>query len=687
MARPVILAPAGGFQQLVAAVRCGADAVYLGAGGFNARQNAENFGDGGLAQAVAYCHGRGVKVHVTLNTLVAGRELPALTAQLREIAESGADAVIVQDLGVAALCRECCPTLPLHASTQLSIHNAAGVRAMEEAGFSCVVLARELTAGEIAAIRRAARPETVLEAFVHGALCMSLSGQCYLSAMLGERSGNRGLCAQPCRLDFRSPYGREYALSLKDLSLIGRMKELEEAGVGCLKIEGRMKRPEYVAAATAACRAALDGRPYDMDLLRAVFSRSGFTDGYFTGKRDLSMFGWRRKEDVTAAAGVLRELEAAYRAETPRVPVSMELSIEAGRPVSLAVSDGVRTLRREGELPQPALNRPTDEALCRRALEKTGGTPFWLRSLSCAIGEGLMVPVSALNALRKEALGELLAERERTEPHPFREPAPLALPRRERPPVPELWIRAGKAEQLASPAVQRAARVILPVEEVGRRRELLSLWGEKLAAELPVFTPPGGEGKLLELLSSLREEGLSAGLCPGPGAVELCRRAGLLPLGDYGLGVMNPRAADACRRAGVRALVLSFEGNLRQLRELSGGVPLGVVAYGHLPLMTFRACPAQGPRGCGGCTGRASLRDRLGKEFPVLCREKVYSQLLNPIPLYLGDRQEALRGFDFVLLRFTAEDPGRCARVLELWQEGAPFREERTGGLYFRELK
>ena len=687
MGRVQILAPAGGRQQLIAAVRSGADAVYLGAGAFNARQNAENFGDGGLREAVAYCHGRGVRVHVTLNTLVTDRETPALLRQLREIAESGADVLIVQDLGVAALCRECCPSIPIHASTQLSIHNAAGARAMKDLGFSCIVLARELTGREISAIRREVGGEMELEAFVHGALCMSLSGQCYLSAMLGERSGNRGLCAQPCRLDFRSPHGREYALSLKDLSLVDRMKELEETGVRYLKIEGRMKRPEYVAAATAACRAARDGLPYDTGALRAVFSRSGFTDGYFTGRRDLSMFGWRKKEDVAAAAGVLRELEASYRAEAPRVPVEMSLSIRAGEPVSLTVTDGERRVRREGEPPQTALSRPTGEALCRRALEKTGGTPFRLKGLECDIGAGLMVPVSALNALRKEALEELLALREGVEPHPFREPAPLELPPRQRPARPELRVRVEKAAQLSPALTQNAALVILPVEELWGHRELLRELGGLLAAELPVFTPPQGEAPLAERLAALREEGLSAALCCGPGSARLARGAGLRVLGDYGLNILSSRAMAACRRWGVEDLTLSFELNLRQARELEGGIPFGVIGYGYLPLMTFRACPAQGPGGCGGCQGRAVLRDRLGKEFPVLCRGKQYSQLLNSVPLYLGDRQEALRGLDHVTLRFTTEDRGRCARVMELWLEGAPLREERTNGLYFRDLK
>lgn len=689
MRTPRLLAPAGGREQLTAAVRCGADAVYLGAGSFNARASAENFGGGSLREAVAYCHGRGVAVHVTLNTLVTDQETRPLLRQLREIAESGADAVIVQDLGVAALARQCCPSLPLHASTQLSVHTVKAAQAMKDLGFSCIVLARELTGPEIATIRRGVGEETELEVFVHGALCMSLSGQCYLSSMLGERSGNRGRCAQPCRLDFRAPGGREYALSLKDLSLLPRVKELAEAGADLLKIEGRMKRPEYVAAATAACRAALDGRPYDMDTLRAVFSRSGFTDGYFTGRRTLEMFGWRRKEDVTAAAGVLRELEASYRAESPRVPVEMTVTIRPEEPAALTVGDGTRRVEKRGAVPEKALNHPTDEALCRRALEKTGGTPFRLETLHCDIAPGLMVPVSALNALRKEGLEELLRLREEIVPHPFQLPEGdpevhlKLLDLR----YPQLRVRLEKAEQLSPEVTGPAELVILPVEEIAAHRELLTLLGDRLAAELPVFLPPLEEEALGKLLAELRQEGLGKALCGGPGQLRLAKESGLRAYGDYGMNVLNSYALRECRELGAEDMTLSFESGLRQGRAMGDYLPYGIIGYGYLPLMTFRACPIQGAKGCGRCQGRGVLTDRLGKEFPVVCRGRRYSQLLNTVPLYLGDKKDALEGFRHVTLRFTVEDPRRCARVMQLWQEDAAFREERTNGLYFRELK
>ena len=410
-----ILAPAGGEAQLRAAVLCGADAVYLGLRGFNARAGAENFDENTLPQTVGWCHTRGVRVYVTLNTLVTDRELPQWLHSLDAVAAAGVDGVLVQDLGLARIIRQRYPTLPLHASTQMTIHSLAGARLLEEMGFAQVVLARELSKEEIAAI--CAGTSMRCEVFVHGALCMSVSGQCYLSSVLGERSGNRGRCAQPCRLDFKS-HGRGYALSLKDLTLTDRLRELEALGVASFKIEGRLKRPEYVAAAVTACRQSLAGEVPDLETLQSVFSRSGFTDGYYTARRDLTMFGTRTREDAAAAAAVLGKLSALTRNEVGRLPVDMVLTMAPGEPATLAVTDGTHRVEVAGEVPQTALTRPTDEELARRALEKCGGTPFYLQNLTCHIGEGLVLPLSALNRLRAAALTALAEARSVVVPYP-----------------------------------------------------------------------------------------------------------------------------------------------------------------------------------------------------------------------------------------------------------------------------
>lgn len=401
---PEILAPVGGAEQLFAAVRCGADAVYFGLQGFNARRNAENFGGDDLQERVDYCHEHGVRVYITVNTLVFDRELQQVKETVDTACRAGADALIVQDLAVASYCRNTWPGTRLFTSTQMAVHNAEGIRLMRAFGFSRFVVARELTLEEMRRIYEETGEE--LEVFVHGAHCMSVSGNCYLSAMIGGRSGNRGLCAQPCRLDC-SVNGREHALSLKDLSYVEHIPELARAGAVSLKIEGRMKRAEYVAAAVTACRAAREGKKPDMETLRAVFSRSGFTDGYLTGRRDLSMYGIRTKEDVTAAAGVLKDLAKLYEKEPQTVPVEMALALRAGEPARLTVSDGTHTAEITGAEPQEARTTPLSADFAREALSKTGGTPYYLDGFTLYADGNLTLLRGQLNELRRSGLEAL----------------------------------------------------------------------------------------------------------------------------------------------------------------------------------------------------------------------------------------------------------------------------------------
>ena len=403
-----ILAPVGGEEQLLAAVRCGADAVYFGLQNFNARRNASNFNGEDLQDTVDYCHERNCKVNITVNTIVHDSEIEEMQKTVDTAAEAGADALIIQDLAVARYVKDRWPDLAMHASTQMAVHNSEGVKILKDYGFKQFVLARELSLDEIKKIYDKTGED--LEVFVHGAHCMSVSGNCYMSAFIGGRSGNRGLCAQPCRLEWKSE-DRDYALSLKDLSYITHINELIDAGVKTLKIEGRMKRPEYVAEAVAQCRNAADGRRVELDDLQAVFSRSGFTDGYLEGKRNASMFGYRTKDDVTAAADVLPRLEKLYEKEPQTIPVDMQLYVYEGDNAQLVLTDGTHTVTAIGAVPEKAKTLPITEDHARKSLSKTGGTPYYLNELTLMAGEGLMLPASALNAMRREALEKLREER------------------------------------------------------------------------------------------------------------------------------------------------------------------------------------------------------------------------------------------------------------------------------------
>ena len=680
-----ILAPAGGEAQLRAAVLCGADAVYLGLRGFNARAGAENFDENTLPQTVGWCHARGVRVYITLNTLVTDRELPQWLHSLDAVAAAGVDGVLVQDLGLAKIIRQRYPTLPLHASTQMTIHNLAGARLLEEMGFAQVVLARELSKEEIAAI--CAGTSMRCEVFVHGALCMSVSGQCYLSSVLGERSGNRGRCAQPCRLDFKS-HGRGYALSLKDLTLTDRLRELEALGVASFKIEGRLKRPEYVAAAVTACRQSLAGEVPDLETLQSVFSRSGFTDGYYTARRDLTMFGTRTREDAAAAAAVLGKLSALTRNEVGRLPVDMVLTMAPGEPATLAVTDGTHRVEVAGEVPQTALTRPTDEELARRALEKCGGTPFYLQNLTCHIGEGLMLPLSALNRLRAAALTALAEARSVVVPYPQAPAAAGELAGRARPAgAPRLGCRLAAAAQM-TPAIRRGGgRLSLPLHELAERPELLETGAERWVAELLAFCAPQQEEAVMRALRKLKEQGLTAALCGNLGSLLMAREAGLRIIGDYGLNIINSPAAQQAAALGCDEITLSFECERNAARNIHSPVPIGVIAYGRLPLMLLRNCPGKTAAGCGDCRGINHITDRRGEDFPLQCQNRQYTHLLNPRPLFLSDRLPEWDFCDFLTLRFTTETPAECDEVLKMYQTGAAPAGSFTRGLYYRTLK
>ncbi len=693
-----VLAPAGSMEALIAAVRCGADAVYLGQKNFSARKDSQNFDGDALKEAVAYAHRCGVKVHQALNIIVFQNELEALKECIRTAVQAGVDAMIVQDWGVAALVRRFAPDMPLHASTQMAVHSPAGVRLAEELGFDRVVLARELTGGEIEKIVRSTSLET--EIFVHGAHCMSVSGQCYLSAALGGKSGNRGQCAQPCRLPFAAggagkEKAGEYALSLKDMDLIPRLAAIERMGVTSVKIEGRMKRPEYVAAAVTACRQALRGEQPDLDALRAVFSRSGFTSGYFDGRRDRAMFGFRTKEDVTAAKEVFSSLQNLYHKERPLVPVSMELTAKAGEPVALTLSDGAHTVSVSGGPAEPAgESRPADFPFVYQQLARLGQTPYFLPegNLKAQL-DGVSIRPAALNALRREAAGKLDAERQT----PQGRFADLPLPEYragEASGGREIWGKFSSVRQLPAPDAGFFDRLIFPAAELARPENAAGcpVPPERVLPALPRFT--FDEAGCPSLLRELWEKGFRALYCESGAHIRLAKESGL-PFALYGgpyLNLANPEALSEAARVGLKGAVLSPEGKLAQLRGLARLSPIGagLYGYGRMALMAFRNCPVRAQIGCRACGGKGYLTDRKGIRFPVRCgRENCLSPdnqvsvLLNSLPLSMSDRQQELAPFRFVLLDFTVERPEEVSAVVRQWKTGEPAGKY-TRGLYVR---
>ncbi len=674
-----ILAPVGGREQLTAAVRSGADAVYFGMQNFNARRNAENFNQDALGEMIGYCHVRGVRVYLTLNTLVTDPEIPEVRRAVDAAAEAGADALIIQDMAVAEYARREWPGLKRFASTQMAVHNAEGARFLAERGFERIVLARELSLREIKKIIRESGARC--EVFVHGAHCMSVSGNCYLSAMIGGRSGNRGLCAQPCRLDWQRD-GRHHVLSLKDLSYIQHISELREAGVSSLKIEGRMKRAEYVAAAVTACRLARDGQKPDMETLRAVFSRTGFTDGYLTGKLDRDMFGHRTKEDVLAAGQVLSGLKQLYRNERQSVPVTMCFTAKSGVPCILSVSDGEHEVEVRGEIPEPAKTAPLSVESVERNLEKTGGTPYRALWTDCNLEDGLMIPFGQLNRMRRDALDQMTLKRAEIKGYSRMFSKEPIGTERCAPDSPRLRLRFESAEQIFS--VPEDSDMILPLEEIAKNQDLIGRFGGRLFAEIPAVLWPGSAEKADRMLRDLSERGLKHAVCSNVGAIQIACDKGLVLHGGMELNVLNSVSLQEYGKAGLADATVSFELAMHQIRNLRGFLPHGIIAYGRVPLMKFRNCPGKSDSGCGNCPGKSFLTDRLNERFPLLCRDRQYSELLNCVPLYIGDKKRP--AVDFETLYFTVESSRECEDILKIYKQACSPDFRRTNGLYYREL-
>ena len=686
MARIEILAPVGSEEMLRAAVFSGADAVYLGFSGFNARTGAGNFDADSLQEAVRFCHARGVAVHVALNTTVYGTELPALEQAIRAVAASGADAVICQDLAVVTLIGKIAPQLPRHGSTQMSVHTLQGALELKELGFTRVVLARELSLPEVEHITKHCGIET--ECFIHGALCMSVSGQCYMSAFLGGRSGNRGSCAGPCRLPFEANAlpegkpGRLHHLSLKDNSAIDKLDKLQALGVASAKIEGRLRTPEYVAAAVSACLAGREGRAYDRDLLKNAFSRSGFTSGYLDGKIDGTMFGVRSEADAELTKKTLPMLRELYRRERSRVPVQMKLEIEeGGEKLTVTDADGNKAFAYGDAEPQPARTDPTESL--NRSLTKTGGTPFAAEKITVEMDGGpWFIPGSAVNELRREALDALLKKREVLRPWPTTEEHVAALPQRTLPPRRTLRVRFERWDQVPEQALSGVEYLILPIAQADRvPRE----WRGKTLLELPRVMFGKLEEDTARRVAATQDAGFAGYEVSNIAHLRLCR--GLPMSGGFGLNVTNQVAAQFYADNGLGSVLIlpeTKDSDISTIAPTHAGkpVPTGVLVYGHMPLMVTRACPLQNIHDCAHCDKTGVLTDRKAKKFPVRCGMGVRT-IYNPVPIYMGDKPGALT-VDYGVAYFTLESREEAAAILDNLRVHAPFEGDFTRGLYFK---
>lgn len=690
-----LLAPAGSPEAVVAAVQNGADSVYMGFGELNARRNAANFTDEDLEKAADYCRRRGAKVYVTLNILTTDRELSLAESLAKKANRFGVDAILVQDLGVLAAVKQAVPDMPIHASTQMGIHNLDGVRRAAELGASRVVLARELSKAHIAYICKNSPFE--IEVFAHGALCMSYSGQCYMSAVIGQRSGNRGLCAQPCRLGYSLGGVAGSPLSLKDCCLINHLDDLQTCGVSCIKIEGRMKRPEYTGIVTRIYSGVLrehrDPTDEEMRLLGMAFSRQGFTDAYFQGEKGPDMLGVRT-EDNRKEFAFFKEIRKKYLTEeAQRIPLKLYFMAKRGQPVALAAEDPEgRVAKATGALPQAAQNHPLEKDELTARLSKTGGTPFYLDDVVIALEDGLNTPASEINALRRAVAAELIEQMGRYTPRPEGDFHPgYQLMNREEPP--ELNLSFQKVSQISDELLDlKPNRIYLPLEELAairqKDRPLLERDDLTVAVTLPRVILDSEREKAQALLRKVRRMGVNEALVGNLGHIDMARKEGFAVRGDFGLNVFNAQTLKLLKALELLSATLSFELNMPQLRDLSKCMDTELIAYGRLPLMVTENCIIKNTKGRCQCDGGpVQLSDRKGSAFPVIKESGCRNVILNAHKLFLADRMDNLEilGLWAIRLLFTTENARECVQVTERYRRRGDYVPSGyTRGLYYR---
>ncbi len=674
-----VLAPCGSYETLFAALNSGTDAVYIGMKKFSARKNAENFSDEELEAAVKECHKRGVKVYVALNTLIYDSEFDDFADCVKTAAECGVDALIIQDLGAAQIIHDIAPQLPVHASTQMTLNSVCGVKAAEKLGYSRVVIGRELSGAEIKEIADNTTAE--LEVFVHGALCVSVSGQCYMSSVFGGRSGNRGLCAQPCRLDF-SCGDRHNVISLKDQSLISHLSELGE--IASFKIEGRMKRPEYVACAVDACRNALSGSTYNTERLSNVFSRGGLTDSYFNGSM-MDMNGIREKEDVVNSSKALVGMKELYKSEFPRIQLDISAEISLNNPIKITAETIYGTVEIVSESkPEIASGKPLDEASVSDRMGKLGGTQFISGKIVAHVESGLYVSASVLNGLRRDVCEKMAA---------------LVLKKN----TPHYAINAFSNQIGCVSNNQKPLKLRAEVHtelQLNQALELgfeliycpMGLVRDDIDRERVVIIPPmiltGCENDVKKRLAVLKEIGFRKAMAQTLAHAQLLSEMGFEIFGGYRMNILNSRSAQLCKDFGFSDITVSIEGKHDILAAINSPVPKGLLAYGKIPLMLMRRCPIANGNPCGkktifgegeSCGG--TISDRRGNRLEVLCGGNSV-EVLNPDVLIMSDKREVMQSFDFCILKFTTET--ELAPIYNMYMKNGKPKDKLTRGLYFR---
>ncbi len=669
MILPELLAPAGSPEALAAAIEAGADAAYFGSTLFSCRMRAGNFDSDAMRAALSLCRAYGVRSYVTVNTRLRGGELADVLRLVDELYEGGVDALIATDLALVAEVRRRYPDLELHASTQVSGANADDAKALAELGFSRMVCPRELSREQIEELVKDS--PIGIEMFIHGAHCASFSGQCLASFAMGGRSGNRGECAQPCRLAYSAGGKQGYPLSLKDMCLAGHIREIIASGAASLKIEGRQKSAGYVYGVTRIYRRLLDERrdatEAEIAELARLFSRDGFTDGYFT-KNYHGMTGVRTAAD----AAVSRDAES-FGGLSRKVPVTMKFRAAAGEPMELTVCRRSDAVTAKGEIPAEAVSRPLDADGAAKNLTKLGGTPYICESLTCDIAGGLWVTAAQLNALRRSAMELLDAVGTRKS-------------------------RVGGGAENSSRSPRGRGKRTAEFQAISQIPEGAERFFDEIYIPADEWRTGCGYGINLPpaILSgdgfpeaAVRESGLV--MAHSIGQIKRAKEAGAEVFGSYRMNVFNSAARDELIRIGCSEVTVSPELSLGAMRAIGGSA----VVYGRLPLMLlmrcthYDSCKKRGeppranigvlsteaqdiPRGWrdGKNICVKSLVDRTGARFPIIGDADCMNVLYNSVPVYMGDRGAELARLGGCHFIFTDETAAEATDVIRAYERG-----------------
>ncbi len=665
-----LLSPAGNEESLISAVSKGADAVYFGGEFLNARMSADNFDKEKIREYSLYCKNRNVKSYLTLNTVVSDNEINDLKDYIEFINSTDISALIVQSRGLLMLVKEIAPCLPVHTSTQATVHSLDGALEAKKLGFERVVLSRELSKENISLITEKSGVET--EVFIHGALCMCYSGQCYFSSMIGTRSGNRGRCAQPCR----QMYKNGYELSLKDLCMAQNFEEFLKLNVTSFKIEGRLKSKEYIGGVTSVYRKLIDEKRNatkdEIEYLKSLFSRQGFTNDYFLGSPSKKMFGIRTDYDKDLSKSIKTEFKEK------KILADIFYTFKKGQNIKVSASSMGKTVTKTFFEPEIAKNSPLTKSDFEERLKKTGNTPFEIASLKGEFDNGLFLPVSKINELRRDVLDLLNNSLKNTEKRPFYNK--------------EIEI---KEENNLTPMFN--FHFLNEIKDIGNYQKLARhIWVrldkfkdkkyDNMGVSLPVIIKDTEKDNVLKMLLNAKNKGILKVLCHTPGQIDMIKNLGLTPYASYSFNAYNSLDILSLKQLGAKELTVSFELSLNKIKALKKSIPLNLIAYGRMPVMITENCIIKNAKECIDFNGFYNLKDKTGASFPVMCYYPHKNIILNSVPINLSDKTDEIKDAGISGLDMFFTDEENPCEIIKGYLDKASPKGNFTRGLYYRKV-